>query len=528
MNELTGTGNLIRLILRRDRIWLPIWVLLPMLVTWGQVSFVMALPDWREFVTEMIANPLTGAILGPVMPVSVAGAIIWRSAVQGAMVLAIASLLTMIRHTRTEEESGRTEMIRGGVVGRYANLTAALALTCAASLIAGLLAALTLIAAGLPSGGALIFGITIAASGWFFAGVGALAAQLRDGAGDARSLALALFGVGFLAYVWNNLEGGYTGWAWLAPHGWYRLTQPFAGNHGEMLLVLTALSAIPVAGAYALSTRRDFGGGLLSARLGPANASPALHSPLALAWRLHKGAIKVWTAGLVFVGAGIGAGAPSVAEGISDMLANMGTGAWTERLSNREGFIAVVIYVLALLIGVTVYGINTLLRLRKEETESRAELILVQPVGRLRWMAGHLIIALSGSAFLLLALGLSVGLGWGLVAGDVGGVLPLVLGMSLSKIPAVWVMVGITAMLYGLVPRLSNLIWGIWALFVVIEMLWEIQVVDWSAMRLSPFSYVHYSIPISELPFLPLLGLTCLAAALTAAGLLGFRRRDMG
>ncbi len=527
--DFAGTGILIRLFLRRDRIWLPIWVLLPLLLTWGQLSFVMALPDWQGFIAEMRANPVAEAVLGPVVPMSVAGAIIWRSIVQGAMALAIASLLTVIRHTRTEEEAGRGELIRGGIVGRHAPLTAALTLTCVASLVAGLLAALLLIGAGLPAGGSLLFGLTIAAAGWFFAGIGSLSAQLREHAGGARGIALAVFGVGLLGYVWNNTGGGYTGWAWLSPQGWYRLTQPFAGDHGWTLLVLAVLSAIPVAAAYALSARRDFGTGLLPSRLGPAEAVPGLRSPLALAWRLQEGTIIGWTAGLVFLGAGLGAGVPSVAEGLSEMLANIGSGAWTERLSNREGFMAVSIYIVAVLIGVTVYAITAVLRLRTEETENRAEPLLVQPVSRVRWMTSHLIVAFAGSAFLLLALGLGAGLGWGLVAGDVSSVLPRVLGMSLPKIPVVWVMVGITAMLYGLVPRAASVsIWGLWALFVVIEMLWEAQVVDWSAMRLSPFSYAHYSIPIAELPTLPLFGLTCLAAALTVAGLVGFQRRDVG
>jgi ABC-2 type transport system permease protein len=54
--------------------------------------------------------------------------------------------------------------------------------------------------------------------------------------------------------------------------------------------------------AYALSARRDLGAGLLPARLGVASASPRLDSPLALAWRLHRGSLFTWTAGAVVFG----------------------------------------------------------------------------------------------------------------------------------------------------------------------------------------------------------------------------------
>ncbi|MFZ7103768.1 MAG: ABC transporter permease [Peptococcaceae bacterium] len=528
-NNLAGTYTLLRFFLRRDRFWLLLWVLLPLFVTLGQVKFVMALPDWGKFIAELSANPLTGSFLGPVVPLSLAGAIIWRSSIQGAMIVAIGSMLTVIRHTRTEEEKGRSELVRGGMVGRHANLTAALLMTCLANLMAGILAALGLLGNGLSPDGSLLFGLTIAASGWFFSGVGAVSAQLRENAGGARGIAMAVLGVVFLLFIRNNVNGGYTGWAWFTPMAWYRLTQPFAGNHYWVLLVFVFLTAVPAAVAYTLAARRDLGSALFKPRLGPAVGSPGLNSPLALAWRLHKGVIISWTVGVSFIGAGIGAVVPIVSENISDMLANMGSFDWLVRIGNREAFMAVVIYIVSVMAGMSVYAIAAVLRLRKEETEGLAEPILAKAVSRMKWMSSHLIIAFAGSAFLQIVLGLAAGLGWGLVVGDAGSVLPRTLGMAISKIPVIWVMAGIAAMVYGLLPRVSSILsWSFLVLFIIIEMTWEAQVIDWSVMRLIPFSYVHYTISISELSLLPLFGLTGLAVLFTGVGLLGFNRRSIG
>ncbi|MBZ2174312.1 hypothetical protein K8M07_03520 [Schnuerera sp. xch1] len=140
-NHFSGTGKLLKLYLRRDRIILPIWILLALIVINGQVSFVKAMPDWQVYIAELSESPLVTALLGPVVPLNIEGAILWRGLLQASITVMIGAALTMIRHTRTEEISGRNELILGRPVGKYANLSAALLLSCGGSLLAGLLTA---------------------------------------------------------------------------------------------------------------------------------------------------------------------------------------------------------------------------------------------------------------------------------------------------------------------------------------------------------------------------------------------------
>lgn len=77
-------------------------------------------------------------------------------------------------------------------------------LTCSANLFAGLLLALGLIGMGLPIPGAFIFGFTIAFAGIFFTGIGALCAQLRVNAGNAKGMAFIGIGAGLLLLILNN------------------------------------------------------------------------------------------------------------------------------------------------------------------------------------------------------------------------------------------------------------------------------------------------------------------------------------
>jgi ABC-2 type transport system permease protein len=529
-NHFAGTGKLIKFYLRRDRIVSPIWILLPIFLIMSQMSFVKAMPDWRMFIAELSASPLTSAILGPIVPLSLEGAILWRGLLQASIAVMFGAALITIRHTRTEEASGRNELVLGRPVGRYANLSAALILSCGGSLLAGLLTAATLTGSGLAWNGSLLAGLTLTASGCIFAGIGGLCAQIFEHSGSARGCVFGVYILTMVAMVANNIGGGYTGWAWLAPEAWFRITVPFGGNHAWSLLVFTVLSALPIMLSYMLLVRRDMGAGLIAQKEGSADASPRFNSPMALAWRQQKGSILVWAIGMAWLGGIMGMGTPNISEAISSTFAHTDT-AWASaivKLGNQEGFMALLIYMLGLMGGLSVFAITAVQRLRQEEKGHYAEMLLSRPVSRVKWMGSHLTVAFAGSALILLALGLASGLGWSIAAGEFSH-FPRVLGMSLSKIPSVWSFIGIAALLYGWLPRIASVLnWLILGTFIFIEMLWEPGIVGWSALQWTPFAYAHYSIPIDELPIVPLLLLTVLAMTLTGFGFMGFKRRNIG
>lgn len=529
-NHFAGTGKLFKLYLRRDRIILPIWILLALAVIYGQVSFVKTMPDWQMFITELSASPLTSAILGPVVPLSIEGAILWRGMLQASITVMFGAAITMIRHTRTEETSGRNELLLGRPVGRYANLTAALILSCGGSLMAGLLTAVFLKGIGLAGSGSLLAGLTLAASGCIFAGVGGLCAQIFEHSGSARGVVFGAYLVTMVAMVINNMGGGSTSWVWLAPESWFRITLPFGGNHAWKLLIFIVLAALPMILSYMLLVRRDMGAGLILQKEGSANASHRFNSPIALVWQQQKGSILVWAIGMAWLGGIMGMGTPNISEAISSSFAHMDT-SWASaivKLGNQEGFIAILIYILGLMGGLSVFAITAVQSMRQEEKEHYAEIILSRPVSRFKWMGSYLTVAFAGSVLILLTLGLASGLGWSIVAGEYSH-FSRVLFMSLSKIPSVWTIIGIAALFYGWLPRIASVLnWLILGVFIFIEMLWEVGIVGWSTMQWTPFAYAHYSIPIQELEFVPLIVLTVIAAVLTWLGFIGFRRRSIG
>ena len=121
---------------------------------------------------------------------SLGGLTAWKIGVTEFILVALMSLLTVVRHTRTEEETGRLELVGATVVGRYAPLTAALVTAGLANLAIVVLVALGLIGAGLPAAGSVAFGLAIGLVGLLFAAVAAVAAQLTEGARAATGIAV--------------------------------------------------------------------------------------------------------------------------------------------------------------------------------------------------------------------------------------------------------------------------------------------------------------------------------------------------
>ncbi|MEV0274778.1 ABC transporter permease [Streptomyces sp. NPDC050610] len=534
-SHLTGTGPLTRLALRRDRIMLPVWVYA---LSVAVVSTGLSLKklygtaaERADFAHSMSANSSLRALYGPVLGDSIGALTAWRMMSFGAALTGVMSLLIVVRHTREEEESGRQELLSSAGVGRRAPLTAALSTALAANTLVAALIAAGLPAIGQGAAGALALGLAVGATGMVFAGVAAVAAQLTESARLAKGITAAVIGVAFTVRAAGDASAvrGRSPLVWLSPLGWPEQVRPYAGDRWWVLLLPLALTAATVLGAYALTARRDLGAGLLATRPGPAGAGTALRGPYGLAWRLQRGTLLGWATGLVFAGAVFGA----VAHGAADIVGdNKGTLELFERLGGGHGKAGITDAFLATITGMlgltaALYATGSVLRLTGEETGGRAEPLLACAVGRLRWAAGHLVIAFAGAVAVLAAGGLAMGLSYGATAHDIGGQLPRVLAAALAQTPAVWALTGVTVLLAGALPRLAAAAWGLVGAALAIGWLGPMVDAPQWVMDLSPFGHLP-KLPGPVGSAGPFLWLTALAAVLTAAGLYGLRRRDVG
>ena len=292
--------------------------------------------------------------------------------------------------------------------------------------------------------------------------------------------------------------------------------RPYAGERWWVAALFVGVAAVFAAVGYALAGRRDVGAGLLPERPGPAEAAPGLRSPLALAWRLHRGLLLGWVVGLALTGAVMGGAAAGIGnlkspnQQLTDILTRMGG-----RNGLTDAFLAAIFGITGMVAAA--YTVQATLRLRQEESSGRVEALLATRVGRLRWAASHLVVRAAGH---------------GAAAGRVGRrrrsrvrrtgprrrrADRAAVGAALVQLPAAWVLAGLGTALIGLAPRLSSLTWAALILSVLLVELGALFGLNQWIVDLTPFAHVP-KLPGSAFTVAPVLWLTAVAVALGAAG----------
>ncbi|NNN36657.1 ABC transporter permease [Streptomyces sp. S3(2020)] len=520
MSTLAGTGVLLRFSLRRDRLTVPVWVAVNALMVLSMPSSLKNLygtpAERADLIHQVSANASFRALIGPVFDTSLGALTAWRVGAYAGLVAAAMSLLIVVRHTRDEEESGRQELVASGMVGRRASLTAALLAAGVANAVLALLVTAGLAGQGLT--GALALGLGIAGVGMVFATMAAIVAQLTESARLARGLTAGVLGAAFVLRAAGDSarDDGSSALTWLSPLGWLENLRPYADERWWVLLLFAAAVAVQASVAYGLAGRRDVGMSFLPTRPGP--AAGRLNSAGALAWRLQRGSVYGWSLAFFVVGIVYG----GLTDGVADLV---GDNARAREIFERMGgqndltdaFLASMVAMMGLVAAL--YVVGSVLRLHAEETSGRAEPVLANAVGRVRWAAGHLAVAFGGVVLLMLLTGLGFAVGYG---GQVGPIL----GACLVQVAAVWVIGGLAVALYGLLPRLAPAAWGVAGAVLLIGWVGPALDAPRAVLDVSPFGHLP-KLPGGEMSWGPVLVLVGLAVVLVAGGLAGLRRRDM-
>lgn len=525
-SNLAGTPEMLRLYLRRDRVVVPMWVLLLSLpLASVYIASIEAIyptaADRAGLAATIMASPAQRAMYGQVYNDTLGAVGVWKAGIFH-LLIAVAVILTVIRHTRADEETGRTELIDSTAVGRYAGLTGALLLAAGASVATGIIGAASLLTADVPAAGSCAFGAALACSGLVFTAVAGVAAQLSSSARVARGAAFGVLAAAFTVRAVGDAGSGAL--SWFSPLGWSLQVRPYAGDRWWVLVLPLAATAALTWLTYRLAARRDVGAGLLPDRPGRRRAAPMLAGAFGLAWRLDRGALLLWTVGLVLYGLLIG----SVVHGIGDQVGSDSAREIVVRLGGtaalERAFIAVAFTMLGMVAAA--FAVSLVLRLQQEEAAARAETLLAGSVGRTRWLASHLVMALAGSAVAILASGVVAGIIYGTAVGDVGGQLAAVIGSAVVQLPAVWLPAAVTVALFGLAPRFAPAGWAVLIGFVALYLLGSLSGLPQWLLDLEPFTHIPL-VGDGGLDVVPLVALLVIDAALITLGALAFQRRDV-
>ena len=452
----------------------------------------------------------------------------WRSLGIVTILGSVWALLAATRWLRGEEDSGRWELVVAGPTTRRRATAGAMAAMGSglaalwATTTAVILAVGRIPEAGFGLGESAFLALALVAPAGVFMAVGAVTSQLAPTRRLASQLAAAAFGVAFLLRMLGNSDPDLRWVQWLTPLGWMQRLHPLTGSSILPLVPLALLTAALAAGAVTLAGVRDVGTGVFPARDFARPRTGLLAGPLGLAARLERAPWLAWVAALASMSFLFGVVASAIAATSSNALEGA-----LARLGARQGGLDAYLGTFFLILGgaIAFAAAGHVAAIRETEANGQTDTLLVQPVGRLRWLVGRLAVCTGA----VVGLGLIAGAaGWAGAASQHAGVSPARMAAAgLNTVPAAFAVLGTGTLVYGLAPRrVAVAVYGLvaWSFAVMI-----LGATGTGSRLMLDLSLFHHVGLVPAAPFRPagagaLLGLG-LAGML--AGMLAFRRRDL-
>jgi ABC-2 type transport system permease protein len=521
----TGLRAMLAVQWRTHRRGTLIWMLVligGMVATAGSIAGIYTTPEKIHTYAEAVtAGDALVAINGRIEGIdSLGGIIADEFGFLAAFLLPLLGIGLVAQMTRSEEEAGRLEAVLAGRVARHVPVLAGIIIASAAIFVTTIAFALGLIASGVPAARSVLYAASLGALAFVFAGIAALLAQVTLHSRGVYTWGLLVLGV---AYVLRGVGDVTNTWiTWLSPLGWAEKAAPFGDMRWWTLLVPLAVGGLMAALAVLVAGRRDLGSSLLRGGAGPARATTWLRSPLGLATAIHRPAILGWLAGAVILAGSMGALAQQFIDAV------LGNPAMAEALGVTgaqpvDGMVALTQLYLAII--ATGYAVQAVGSLRGEETAGRLEIRLSGTLPRMRWLAAHGLVIVTGLVVIVLvsSLVLAAGMTWSM---GTGVNLGRVLGAGAAYLPAELLVGGLALALFGLRPQAFPAAWAALAGFTFIAFLGPgLKLPKW-LLDLAPTTHVGNP-PLGAVEALPLVVLGAIAALLGVAAAVGFRRRGV-
>jgi ABC-2 type transport system permease protein len=441
----TGVPSLLWLALRRDRVRLSVWIaVLTLMMVYAPNAVKLAYPDEAQRLARvnLLKTPAGMMMGGPMFGGNETdlGAMMANELMLTLIVAtSILSILTVIRHTRAEEESGSAELVLSSVVGRYARTYAALILVGGVNAVLAVTMTLAMSATGFAiiDTAAMCLGITGVAM--VFGGVAAVTAQLWRQARTATGAAMATLALAALVRgIGDVINNSGSAVSWFSPIAWAQQMRPFVDVRWWPFALLVALAIGLMALAAALESRRQYDDGNIPS-VGERPNARAIRGVFGLHLTLQRGQTIGWTVGLFLGGLAFGSMTKSLLDAakgnplLARVIAAQGT----------DGVYTTLTQFLAA--AATAYVVGSVLRVFSDEESGLGEPVLAAAVSRWRWLLTAVASALVGAAVLMFFAGLGNGLGAGITLGEPQTIVRLTLA-GLAYVPAMAVVAGIAAL----------------------------------------------------------------------------------
>lgn len=460
-------GALIRLNLRLSRISNAAWMVgILAFLAIGPPAFDAYLPTSQErhaLVEQMNMGAAMTVIYGPIQkPGTLGQLIMWEI---GAFLMVIGAIWMIMYGTRIgrgEEDTGGSEFVAAlGYTGQRRTIAALSAITIL-SILTGGIATVILVGFGhkyeeLPSEGAVAFGI-------FFAlllcavGTGAIfLGQVMPTVGSARSFSFGILGLAFVLRAVASVNDDFAWLRWLSYLGWLDLITPYTDNDLLVIVPLAAVATVIGAGAVYISGRRDFATGVIK-EWDRARRLRSVGTLRKLTAITDRGIRQGWWAGILAMALFVGSAVTLVVTMIDeqDGIRQMMEAFLEEDVALEETFTEV--FALIIVVLIFAYVAQIVLKAATSEIKGLNELIVATGKRRNAILLqrivnasnqGLLVTVISALLYALSVYGTTDSIAYATNAG----------WAVIYHVPGVIAVIGLTALIVGILPRWRHIVW---------------------------------------------------------------------
>lgn len=530
-NSFKNTNRLLLFIFRRERLSSSLWIIILSLFSILLAPMLETMFDKpaREALILTINNPALISMLGPVYGIEnyTAGAMYFNMMIQWLMLtVAVMNILLVVRHTRTDEEQGRFDMIRSFPTGRLSCLCAVMIAAFIINLVLALITGLGIGAMGVESmdlNGSLLYSASLSTVGLIFAALAAIFSQLC--ATSRGATGLSILALGFFYLLRGAGDVGNEVLSYISPLGLAQRTQAYVENNWFPILILLAEALILTLAAFALNNLRDIRQGLIPVKRGRESARGYLRSPYGLAFRLLLTPFLGWLLGMYVLGVSYGSILGTIDTFVqSSEFYSMVIG-MNPDYTTAQMFVSMVTSIMALCAVIPV--LMMILKIRSEEKENYYINILSRGVSRQTYLASYTAMAFITAILVQCASALGIYSAAVAVLPDPDTLtLSYLMKANLVFLPALWIMLSLAVLLIGLLPRMTALIWVYFGFSFFASFMGRMPGVPEWLPKLTPFGYIP-SLPVDEIHYGTLFVMTGIAILIAGIGFTAYRKRDI-
>jgi ABC-2 type transport system permease protein len=266
---MTGIGAMLAILWRAQRRRLVVWVIATvgtLAFTAAAVSQIYNTPEEIASYGQAVVSDALIAINGHVEGIDTLGGIIQDEfGFIASFLMPLVGLTLVAGMTRREEDSGRLEALLAGRIDRQVPVVSALVLVGAVVVVMDVGFVLSLLAAGIEVGPAVLYALALGMVTVVFAALAAVLAQIVLHSKGIYALGFAAVGLSYILRGVGDVND--TFWVWLSPLGWLEKTAPFGADQRWWVLLIPVVVATGLSVfAVGLAKRRDLGGGAVPPR----------------------------------------------------------------------------------------------------------------------------------------------------------------------------------------------------------------------------------------------------------------------